>query len=189
MSNIIFIFGPSCSGKSTLGKALQSNLGSEWTYIDRDDLIEQNVCTDSTANKTLDERIKSVKNKIIIDAQIPWREKRKNEFYFMVLPPLEVLLKRDAGRTIKLQRSGKQAYYAREYVLETYNTLSNMNRGNFNHCFDSSQESVTDEISMIKSVIKTNSNTYVKYSYFAMACLAFSIVCATFINSKKRLQA
>jgi adenylate kinase family enzyme len=151
MPNIIFLFGPSCSGKSTLGEALQNDLGSEWTYIDRDDLIEQNVCTDSAADNTLEERIQSIKNKIIINAQIPWRDKRKGELYFMLLPPLEVLLNRDAERAKMLQRSERQAYYARQFVLETYNILSNMNRENFNHCFDSSQESVIDEINMIKN--------------------------------------
>lgn len=157
MFNSIFIFGPSCSGKSTLGQALQKDLGSEWTYIDRDDLIEQNVCTESTADRTLEERIQSIKGNIIIDTQIPWREKQKEEFYFMVLPPLEVLLERDAERTIKLKRPEKRAYYAREYVLKTHRTLSNMRKENFDHCFDSSRESVMDEISTIKALISHNS--------------------------------
>lgn len=87
MNNIIFLFGPSCSGKSTLAKALHNHFGNEWTYIDRDDLIEQNLCTDLTADATLEERIRSIKNKVIIDAQIPWRKKREGEFYFRVLPP------------------------------------------------------------------------------------------------------
>ena len=156
MSNIIFLFGPSCSGKSTLGQALQKNLGSEWTYIDRDDLIEQNACIESAADRTLEERIQSLKGKIIIDAQIPWREKQKGEFYFMVLPPLEVLLKRDEERTVLLQRPERQAYYARRYVLETHHTLSNMKKESFNHCFDSSRESVIDEINMVKTIIDEN---------------------------------
>lgn len=184
MSNFIFLFGPSCSGKSTLGQALQKNLGSEWTYIDRDDLIEQNACTESTADQTLEERIQSIKGKIIIDAQIPWREKQKGEFYFMVLPPLEVLLKRDAERTIKLKRPERQAYYAREYVLETHSTLSKMKRNNFDHCFDSSRESVMDEISIVKTIIKHNSNSYVKYFCFALAGISFSIVCAVLIKTR-----
>jgi len=153
MSNIIFVFGPSCGGKSTLGKALQKNLGDGWTYIDRDDLVEQGISTDATADQTLDQRIRSIKDKIIIDAQIPWREKKKGEFYFMVLPPLGVLLERDAKRTIKLQRPEKRAYYAREYVVKTYNTLSKMEKKNFDHCFDSSRESVADEIKTVKTVL------------------------------------
>lgn len=186
MTNIIFLFGPSCSGKSTLGQALYENLGSEWTYIDRDDLIEKNVCTESTADRTLEKRIQSIKDKIIIDAQIPWREKQKDEFYFMVLPPLEVLLKRDAERTIKLKRPERQAYYAREYVLETYNTLSKMKRESFDHYFNSSQESVMDEINTVKTLINHKSYSLVKYVCFALAGVAFSIVCAVVINSNKK---
>ena len=186
MSNVIFLFGPSCSGKSTLGQALQKNLGSAWTYIDRDDLIEQKACIESTADRTLEERIQAIKGKIIIDAQIPWREKHKGEFYFMVLPPLEVLLKRDAERTIKQQLPERQAYYAREYVLETHNTLINMKRELFNHCFDSSRESVMDEINMVKTIIKYNSNFYIKYFCFAVVGVAFSIVCAVLITSNKK---
>src|ERR1700722_7641570 len=98
MNNIIYLFGASCSGKSTLGKALQNSLGNQWTYIDRDDLIEQGLCSDSTANAALEEKVQSIKNRVIIDAQIPWRKKRKDELYFLVLPPLKTLLERDATR-------------------------------------------------------------------------------------------
>jgi adenylate kinase family enzyme len=150
---MIFLFGPSCSGKSTLGESLQDSLGSEWTYIDRDHLIEQNVCTDQAADKTLEERIQSIQKKIIIDAQIPWREKREGEFYFMLLPPLKVLFERDAERTIKLQRSPKLAQDAREYVLETYNTLSGLDKKSFSCCLDSSRESISDEVNKIKSIV------------------------------------
>jgi len=152
MCNAIFVFGPSCSGKSTLGKALQKSLGGEWTYVDRDDLIEQNVCTESTANTTLDDRIRSINN-IIIDAQIPWREKRKGELYCMVLPPLEVLLKRDTERTVELRRPPQRAHWAREYVIETYSALNKMDKTNFDCCFDSSKDSINDEVTQIRSLI------------------------------------
>ena len=181
MGNVIFLFGASCSGKSTLGKALQNSLGSQWTYIDRDDLVEQNLCTDSTANATLEERIRSIKNKIIIDAQIPWREKRKGEFYFMVLPPLKVLLERDKIRTIQLQRPKERAHYAREYVIETYNTLSIMEKKNFNRYFDSSQESVQDEVNTIKSIINYRPDFYIKYFCIAITGFAFSLFCAILV--------
>lgn len=81
-ARVIFLFGASCSGKSTLGKALQKSLGSAWTYIDRDDLIEQGECTDLTANEALDKRIESSKSRVIIDAQTPWRTKRKGRVIF-----------------------------------------------------------------------------------------------------------
>jgi adenylate kinase family enzyme len=153
MNDVIFLFGPSCSGKSTLGKALCNSLGRQWTYIDRDDLIEQNLCTDSTANVALEEKIKSIRQNIIIDAQIPWRKKRKGEFYFMVLPPLKILLERNEKRDRQLQRSEQRAYYARKYVLETYNALVNIDKSEFNYCFDSSMESVQDEVNTTRSLI------------------------------------
>lgn len=154
MCTVIGLFGPSCAGKSTLAIALQNNLGNDWTYIDRDDL----PCPESEADETLERIIGSAKN-LIIDAQIPWREKKMGEFYFVVLPPLDILLQRDAERTKELHRTAKRAHWAREYVIETYNTLSAMKRENFDHCFDSSKESVTDEINTIKSVIKMPNQT------------------------------
>ncbi len=154
MYNVVFLFGASCSGKSTLGQALYSDLGSQWTYIDRDDLIEQNVCSEETADATLDQRIKSIQNNIIVDAQLPWREKRKGELYFMVSPPLPVLLQRDAQRTVRLNRSAQRALYCREYVLETHQAISSIDKNSFTYCFDSSQESVQDEIQKVKSFLK-----------------------------------
>lgn len=179
MINVVYLFGASCSGKSTLGKALQKSLGSQWTYIDRDDLIEQNVCTDLTANTVLEERIQSIKSHIIIDAQIPWRKKRLNELYILVLPPLAKLLERDAVRTINLKRSEKNAYYAREYVIETYNILNGMKKTDFDHCFDSSQISVQDEINTIKTLL------YTKNVHIAIAGVTFGLLCVLFSSQEK----
>lgn len=153
MSGAVFIFGPSCSGKSTLAKALQNNLGSDWSYLDRDELIEQNHCNDSTADQTLDEKIEAIREKIIVDAQVPWRDRRENEFYFLVLPSLEVLLQRDSERTIRLHRSPSRAQHAREYVLETYDILSKMDKSKFDFSFDSSYFFIPDEISLIKTIM------------------------------------
>lgn len=189
-NNVIFLFGPSCSGKSTLGRALQNNLGRQWTYIDRDDLIEQNLCTESTADATLEKRIESIKNKIIVDAQIPWREKEKSEFYFMVLPPLKVLLERDAIRTVQLQRPKERAQFAQEYVIESYNILISMDKKSFNCCFDSSKETVQDEVNTIKSIINYRPDFHIKYFCIAIAGFAFSLVCTLFAfgNNAKNQQ-
>ena len=153
MHSIIYLFGASCSGKSTLGRALQESLGSEWTYIDRDDLIEQGLCTDSTANTILEEKVQLIKNRVIIDAQIPWREKKMGELYFLVLPPLNILLERDEARTIFLRRTDNAAHYAKEYVKETYQTLEGIEKTKFDFCFDSSQISVQQEVDAISSFI------------------------------------
>lgn len=139
MSGIIFIFGPSCSGKSTLSHELIKQLGSEWTYLDRDVLIENGDCLESAADETLEERIKTIGNRIIVDAQIPWRSKKEHEFYCLLLPPLETLLERDAKRTVHLARSASRAEQAKKYVVSTYQTLSQLNPNKFDLRFDSSK--------------------------------------------------
>ena len=138
MNGIIYIFGPSCSGKSTLAGTLQKHLGPQWTYIDRDELIESGGCVESVADKTLDEKIQVVKDRVIVDAQIPWREKKKGEVYCLLLPPLEKLLERDTQRTERLKRSECRAFYAREYVVSTHGILCAMDRKKFDICVDSS---------------------------------------------------
>lgn len=187
MNNIIYLFGPSCSGKSTLGIALHENLGSQWTYIDRDDLVERDLCTDSTANTLLDQKVQLIRNRVIIDAQIPWREKREGERYFLILPPLQTLLERDANRALLLKRQEKRAYYAREYVKETYQTLSQIEKTKFDYCFDSSQISIQDEIVIVKTFIQGKKEGWLqmKYTYFAVACLAFTVVCLLLSKTSK----
>ena len=188
MNDVIYIFGASCSGKSTLAKALQNSLGSQWTYIDRDDLIEQGLCSDSTANKALEKKVQLIKNRVIIDAQIPWRKKGKGELYFLVLPSLKTLLERDTARTLKLKRTERRAYYAREYVKETYQILDKIEKTAFDYCFDSSKAFVQDEVNLIKTFIYDNSqcNLQIKYIYVAVAGLAFSLVCMLlYVNNSK----
>ena len=145
----LFIFGPSCSGKSTLALALKNSLGEDWRSIDRDDLIEQNICTEDKANQTIDGRIASLKANTIIDAQIPWRDKKEGEFYFVVLPPLAVLLGRDSNRTQRLKRTEKRAHYARLYVEETYQKIASLAPEIFDARFDSSLQTIEQELRII----------------------------------------
>ncbi|MDP1607999.1 MAG: hypothetical protein Q8L98_01650 [Chlamydiales bacterium] len=138
MNGIIYIFGPSCSGKSTLGKALQKHLGGQWTYLDRDQLIEDGLCVESGADKTLEERIQAIGNRIIIDTQIPWRDKNPDDVYCLLPPPLKTLLERDALRTERLKRPEPRASYAKQYVIDTHETLSAIAQEKFDICVDSS---------------------------------------------------
>ncbi|MCI0381566.1 MAG: hypothetical protein L0207_00725 [Chlamydiae bacterium] len=147
----IFIFGPSCSGKSTLSQALYTSLGDTWTYIDRDELIEKGVCRKTEVNQTIDQKIKEIKDRVIVDAQVPWREKKEGEFYFLILPPLQILLERDQKRTTNLKRSDELAKRAKMYVLNTYETLKKIPQGIFNKCFDSSQLSLEEEVQQIRN--------------------------------------
>jgi cytidylate kinase len=137
--SIIYIFGPSCSGKSTLSHELTKRLGHQWTYLDRDELIEKGECLESAADETLEEKIKTIGNRIIVDAQIPWRSKKEHEFYCLLLPPLETLLERDAKRTVHLARSASRASQAKKYVVSTYQILSQLNSEKFDLRFDSSK--------------------------------------------------
>jgi adenylate kinase family enzyme len=152
MNSIVYVFGPSCSGKSTLTKALQSDLGDSWKVIDRDDLIEQGICTELTANSLLETKVTELHKQVIIDAQIPWRKKKLNEFYFLILPPLEILLERDTQRTARLNRSEKQAFWAKDYVIETHHLLSRMEKSEFDHCWEST--SIEEEVTRIKTLLK-----------------------------------
>ena len=149
----IFIFGPSCSGKSTLAKALHKKWGPNWTRIDRDDLIEAGCHSEMEANTLLDLKIKTIKEKFIIDAQLPWREKKEGEYYILVLPPLEVLIQRDEKRAAFRQRSEKRAEQARQFVITTHATLSRMTPDSFDAFLDSSLLSLEEEISKVEMLI------------------------------------
>lgn len=173
----IYIFGASCGGKSTLAQALQRDLGPSWTYLDRDLLIENENCSEDAADITLDERVKSIGHNVIVDAQIPWREKRENEFYFLVLPPLTTLLERDTKRTRNLKRSPAQAEKCELYVRETFETLSQTSI-KFDYRFDSSKVTVQNEIQTIRSIIyppKPN----IPSKYFPIAIVGL-VVCILF---------
>lgn len=150
----IFVFGPSCSGKSTLCHELNKRLGNGWTTIDRDDLIEQKICAEKDADLTIDQKIEKMKSKIIVDTQLPWRKKKSGEHFFLILPPLEVLLKRDAERTIVHKRSIEFAYHCKKYVQETHESLSKTSKEDFDDCFDSSKVSISEEIDKILASLK-----------------------------------
>jgi hypothetical protein len=129
-------------------------LGSRWTYIDRDVLIEQGVCAEAKSDITLEERIDSIKSRVIIDAQVLWREKRKGVLYFLVLPLLELLLQRDAERTILHKRDKSLAKACREYVIETHETLDKIEKAQFDYCFDlPRQVSFHDKVNKIITFI------------------------------------
>lgn len=155
MNKVVYIFGPSCGGKSTLALTLKDNLDDTWTYIDRDDLVEQGVCDDSSADLVLEEKVLGCQERVIIDAQIPWREKRAGELYFLVIAPLERLLERDVERAEELQlnRTDRRVKYCRQFIRETHQILDKMEKEQFDYCFDSSKVSVEEEVRVIKTYL------------------------------------
>ncbi len=138
----IYIFGASCSGKSSLAQALHTKLGNEWTYLDRDLFIETGTCADGTANAFLDIKIREMTNRVIVDAQIPWKSKEKGDLYLLVHAPLDVLLQRNSIRTANLQRSATRALHAKQYVINTHKQLDQQPKEQFDACFDSSTASI-----------------------------------------------
>ncbi|MCP5504076.1 MAG: hypothetical protein H7A41_02870 [Chlamydiales bacterium] len=148
----IFIFGASCSGKSTLSAALHETLGSDWTYLDRDDLIDKEGFKEEAVDTEIERRI-TEKSYCIIDAQTPWRERKEGELYFRISPPLDVLLHRDALRTKQLKRTQIKAKWAREFVIETHTNLAKFGDNYFDCSFDSSSKTVEEEISQISKML------------------------------------
>ncbi|HAT8358262.1 TPA: AAA family ATPase [Legionella pneumophila] len=150
----IYIFGPSCSGKSTLGKKLQKLLGNDWLYIDRDDLIEKKECSEESADQYLDEKIKAREGKgTIIDAQIPWREKSDGEFFVLLLPPLKTLLNRNNNRTKFFNRNKEHHKICEDYVIETYYSLISAPSTQFDAVFDSGYSKLDDIANDVTQII------------------------------------
>lgn len=157
-ASVLFIFGPSCGGKSILSKALIQQLGPSWAYLDRDQLIEDGLCVEEEADQVLEDSIlffQSKNQSVLVDAQIPWRApKNEEEKYVLVYAPLSELIARDAQRTIRLQRSPKRARYARIYVEETFSEVFKVPidlHFHYHVIFDSSVQPVDSEV---KEVIK-----------------------------------
>lgn len=159
----LYIFGASCSGKSTLGKALKKNLGKNWIYLDRDDLTQKEAVREEEANDFLEERLNKLlkeKKKVIIDAQIPWRKKKKGELYCRINPPLKTLLTRDLKRARKLKRTKKRNKYARKFVIETYFQLEKIKSSEFDLSMDSSFLTAENEVTMILELLSHTSNCH-----------------------------
>jgi len=160
LTSTLFVFGPSCGGKSTLSKALVQQLGPTWTYLDRDRLIENGLCIEEKADEMIDERILSFQSKnqnVIVDAQIPWRaQKNKDELYVLVYAPLPELLARDAQRTVRLGRSPQRAHYARLYVEKTFTEVFKAPLS-LDFCYDlvldSSQDSIDAATQQVLSLL------------------------------------
>lgn len=126
MHRAIIVFGPSCSGKSTLSKRIARNLGHEWHVIDRDDLIESGLLDSDDLRSFavyLNEQLK--KSSLVIDTNF-----YNDEFFtaldagyklrVLVYAPLARLIERDDLRNQRLQRTPERAHRARLFVKNNY---------------------------------------------------------------------
>lgn len=158
--SIFHIYGPSCSGKSSLCQALKETFQEQAIYIDRDDLLEKEKIEESEVDKEIDRRIDRLKRSyfLLIDAQIPWRQKKEEEIYIALLPPIEVLRFRNQIRNERMGRSEKRAFYALQFVEETFEKISTLPSETFDHSFDSSILSSREIASYILQNNANNTN-------------------------------
>lgn len=162
LASALFIFGPSCGGKSTLSKVLIEQLDPSWVYLDRDLLIEDGLSSEEEADEKLDQTIAYLQSNdlnVLVDTQIPWRPPRNgSEKYVLVYAPLPELIARDLRRTEKLKRSIQRAYYARLYVEETFSQAfeAPINlRFEYDAIIDSSQTQIEEEIEQVLALIES----------------------------------
>lgn len=135
-SRIIFVYGSSCSGKSTLSTALARELSSLWRVIDRDDVIDQ--CQDEErADDFLLEAIQAAFEQgvsVIVDTQVPPQFAQNMQLYeplfVFVYANLPTLIRRDEHRSDIKNRPLMRNYYARSWVYDTFALLLTTTPGN-----------------------------------------------------------
>lgn len=147
---ILFIYGTSCAGKSSLSKQLIQCLGNQWQLIDRDAVIEEQQASylqtyshltkeqirhgldeiEASADDIVLQKIhESLQNhlSVIVDTQL-----HQNlldclqgflSYSVLVYAPLLVLLERDEQRSLRLKRSERRKFYAKAFILETFAQL------------------------------------------------------------------
>jgi adenylate kinase family enzyme len=131
-SKALVIMGASCSGKSTLSNQLSELLGDQWKLVELDAIEDEfKILKKEFTEEDLVHALLSESNRhlaagynIIIDTNIYHKVLRDlcadDKKFILVYCPLNVLLARDAQRTINLQRNSQRAAQAREYVEETF---------------------------------------------------------------------
>lgn len=131
MEQAIIVFGPSCSGKSTLSKRIARNLGSEWRVVDRDDLIEEGRLGDYDLVGFADYiNMQTKRSPLVIDTNLYTEDffetlKLDCKLRVLVYAPFSKLLERDELRNQRLQRSPERAQRARFFVVNNYNYFFN----------------------------------------------------------------
>lgn len=127
---IVFVMGPSCSGKSTLAEALVEHLGNNWVLVSFDtleDKLGRTIGAEAIFISMIDEinaLLKSAKN-VVIDTNTFYLShcNRLSSMYInyvLMSTPLEVLFERDAIRAKRLRRAPKQAQRARDFVEKSF---------------------------------------------------------------------
>jgi shikimate kinase len=125
VSEVILLYGTSCSGKSTLANKLQQSLKQSWSILDWDNYAEEfgdDLASELLINDLMQYLINN--KRIIIDTQ-PCLELENtlinyNVKTILVYAPLKTLISRDDARNTLLKRPEKRRQYARAYIYETF---------------------------------------------------------------------
>ncbi len=128
MHKAIIVFGPSCSGKSTLSRKICVRLDSGWEHIDRDDLIDDNVIGSqdlAACAAHINKRLQTTS--VVVDTNLYSQEffdqiKAHQKIAILIYNPLQKLLERDVLRTQKFNRTDQRAQRARAFVISGYAT-------------------------------------------------------------------
>lgn len=148
-SKVIIVFGPSCSGKSTLAKKIARNLGHEWLVIDRDDLIEKGSLDPYDLKTFADYINMQIKvTSLVIDTNLYTTEffnsiKADNKLRVLVYAPLARLIERDDLRNKRLQRAPERAHRARLFVINNYHYFYNTDNRGFQIGYKQDQKDIS----------------------------------------------
>lgn len=131
-SQCIIVMGASCSGKSTLCLQMLKKLPSSWCLLGLDE-IEDNFKAserDHTISDIIYELVHQANalleegKNVLIDTNVYdclFKEiQSSGRICVLVYCPLSVLLQRNEQRDKKLGRTARRAFYARQYVEETF---------------------------------------------------------------------
>lgn len=134
-ADVVIVMGPSCSGKSTLAKALAGKMGKLWQMVDLDDVIEDvrmhSIDVRESINSDLDylsiavNKILDTGKSVVIDTNT-YQEGFEKKLHatnvkkVLVYCSLPELIKRDLKRTENLKRDERKAKIAKEFVLSSF---------------------------------------------------------------------
>lgn len=123
-SNVVILMGASCSGKSTITKSLKEKIikhNKKWETVDFDDVGENIDILINQINKLLKNKINVIVDTNTYVKDMEKRFKATNVVKIVIKTPLKVLLWRNEQREKKLNRNAKQAFWAKKFVIESFN--------------------------------------------------------------------
>lgn len=127
-NQVILIYGPSCSGKSTYAHELENQ--TQFKRLDWDDYAD--LVGEAHASKALTEEINALRREgynLIIDSQPCFDYVGDNVTKILIYTPLQNLIERDEKRNLRLNREEKRRFYARSYIYNTFFQLFSVKEG------------------------------------------------------------